>query len=122
MISVKTTTMTGLLANAALTALVSTRIYFQMAPTTSPWPGSYITFYENTNVPAMFADDAEQLSEITYQFDVWSKGSTTAIAAALDAALVALGWVREFAGDLAEREDTTNEVIYHKTMRYVILV
>jgi len=113
--------MTGLLANATLTALVSTRIYFKNAPTTSPWPGSYITFYENTNIPAMFADNAEQLSEITYQFDVWSKGSTTAISLALDAALVALGWVREFAGDLDEREDITQEVIYRKTMRYVIL-
>jgi hypothetical protein len=74
-----------------------------------------VSYYENNNSPARAADDAEYLTEINYQVDVWAEKSAEAseIAGRVNAALTAAGFTREFSHDLYEPGAAA-----HKTMRY----
>ncbi|PHG55644.1 tail completion protein gp17, partial [Bacillus toyonensis] len=53
------------------------RVYYRKAKHAEEFPR--ITFFELNNRPDGFADNEESESEITFQIDIWSKGSTTAI-------------------------------------------
>ncbi len=116
MINLKPDVVSALKNDAELVGLLGgPRIYFEAAPNADEFPR--ITYYEQDNRPALWGDDRELGSEITFIVDVWAKASTTAIASAVDRVMAGLGFVREFAGDLYE-QDTQ---VYHKAMRYRIL-
>lgn len=116
MINIKANVVAALKGDAELVALLGgQRIYFQVAPNAAEFPR--ITYYEQDNRPALYGDCQELGSEIVMVVDVWSKGSTGAIAAAVDRIMAGIGFVREFAGDLYE-PDTG---VFHKHMRYSIL-
>jgi hypothetical protein len=118
MTSVKADVLAALKASAALLLLVATdtygnkAIYGQVALDVAAYPR--VTFFELDNADSEYADDTEIASEITVQVDVWSKGSTTALAAAVDTVMKAEGFTRYYTTDLYE-EDTK---IYHKPLRY----
>lgn len=110
---VKVTVRNALIANADLVALLGgQRVYQLSAPNALEYPR--ITFFEVVNRDSEFADDLSIASEIVMQIDVWSKGSTSAIAKQVDITMKSLGYVRSSAPDLYE-EDTK---VYHKPMRY----
>lgn len=110
---VKVTVRNALIANADLVALLGgQRIYQMSAPIATEYPR--ITFFEVVNRDSEFADDTPIASEIVAQIDVWSKGSTSAIAGEVDITMKELGYVRSSAPDFYE-DDTK---VYHKAMRY----
>lgn len=113
MINVKPDIVAALKANATLVSLLGgPRIYFQVAPVADEFPR--ITYFEIENIGAVYADDNEQASEIHVQVDIWSKGSTSAIAAEVDKTMKSIGFGRTSSADLYE-QDTG---IYHKAMRF----
>ncbi|PFV26724.1 hypothetical protein COA09_27940, partial [Bacillus cereus] len=61
-----------------------------------------------------FADNEEIESEITFQIDIWSKGSTTAIHQKVNEIMKRMGFSRYAVADLYE-EDTQ---IFHYAMRF----
>jgi len=119
MFDVKTNIITALNADATLTTLLGgQRFYWQTVPDSLAGQFPRVTFFEVSNRPADYGDNAEQGSEIQFQFDVWAKGADpTAIAQQLDICLKAAGWWRLMATDMYE-DDTR---IFHKVTRYVIL-
>jgi len=112
-IDVKTEIRTALIANTQLTTLLGGQhIYQLVAPNAEQYPR--ITFFEVDNVEAAFADDSAYASDVFVQVDVWSKGSTSAIAGEVDETLKGLGYSRTRAPDFYEEETR----VYHKAMRY----
>ena len=110
--NIKATVVSTLKADTTLKGLVSDRVIFMSLPDEPEFP--CITYYEQNNSPALVGDGKELTSESVMVIDVWSKGSTTAIAQAVDNIMAGLHFVREFAGDLYE----TDTGVYHKSMRY----
>lgn len=51
-------------------------------------------FEEISNVPLANADNAEQVSKITYQIDIYNDGSTTALCNAVVHAMLSIGFMR----------------------------
>jgi hypothetical protein len=110
---VKTEIREALIANSQLIALLGgQRIYQLAAPNAEEYPR--ITFFEIDNRDIAFADDVAYASEVPIQIDVWSKGSTSAIAGEVDKTMKSLDWARTSAPDFYE-PDTK---IYHKALRY----
>jgi hypothetical protein len=110
---VKTDLRTALLANAALVSLLGgDRVYQLVAPNATEFPR--ITFFELNNSDSAYADNTAYMADISVQIDVWSKGSTSAIAGEVDKTMKANGWTRTSAGDFYE-EDTK---VFHKALRY----
>lgn len=112
MIVLKSTIYSALKNDPTLSSLIGGRVIFHGPPDEPELP--CITYYEQNNSPALVGDGRELTSESVMVIDVWSKGSTTAIAQAVDSVMAGLNFVREFAGDLYE-SDTG---VYHKSMRY----
>lgn len=113
MINPKPEILAALEANAALTGLLGgKRIYFIKAPKADEFPR--ITFFEIDNIGSFYADDQEQGSAVYIQIDIWSKGSTSAIAEEVDKTMKGLGYGRTSAADLYELDTLT----FHKAMRY----
>jgi hypothetical protein len=112
--NIKTTVVSTLKADTTLKGLVSDRVIFMSLPDEPEFP--CITYYEQNNTPALVGDGKELTSESVMVIDVWSKGSNTEIAKAVDDVMAGLRFVREFAGDLYE----TDTGVYHKSMRYRI--
>lgn len=110
--NIKTTVVSALKADTTLKGLVSDRVIFMSLPDEPEFP--CITYYEQNNSPALVGDGKELTSESVFVIDVWSKGSTTAIAQAVDNVMSGLRFDREFATDLYE----TDTGVYHKHMRY----
>jgi hypothetical protein len=110
---VKVTVRNALLANAALVALLGGKRIYQLS-TSNATEYPRITFFEVVNRDSEFADDQSIASEIVMQIDVWSKGSTSAIAKEIDKTMKELGYFRMSAPDFYE-EDTK---VYHKAMRF----
>ncbi|MDM5270540.1 DUF3168 domain-containing protein [Bacillus wiedmannii] len=95
-----------------LSVLGGKRIYYRKARNADEFPR--ITFFELNNVPDSFADDEITSSEITFQIDIWSKNSTTAIHSKVDAIMNGIGFTRYAIADLYE-DDTQ---IFHYAMRF----
>lgn len=114
MIDLKPTVYSSLKNDPALSKLIAGRVIFMTLPDEPVFP--CITYREENNSPALVGDGKELTSESVIVIDVWSKGSTTAIAQAVDSVMAGLNFRREFAGDLYE-SDTG---VYHKSMRYRI--
>ena len=110
--NIKTTVVSTLKADTTLKGLVSDRVIFMSLPNEPEFP--CITYYEQNNSPALVGDGKELTSESIMVIDVWAKGSTTAIAQAVDDVMAGLRFVREFAGDLYENDTG----VYHKSLRY----
>lgn len=83
---------------------------YDEGPVTAP----YITFFELTNFEAIHADDDELESEIHMQVDVWTKGSTSPIAAEVVKVMKRLGFSRTSAGDRYESDTST----YRKILKF----
>ncbi|MCU5027660.1 hypothetical protein BK720_00360 [Bacillus thuringiensis serovar brasilensis] len=88
------------------------RVYYRKAKNAEEFPR--ITFFELDNRPDGFADNDESESEITFQIDIWSKGSTTAIHQKVNEIMKRIGFSRYAVADLYE-EDTK---IFHYAMRF----
>lgn len=73
-----------------------------------------ITFFEVDNSDTEFADDKPYGSQVIPQIDIWSKGSTSAIAGEVDKTMKELGYTRSSAPDFYEADTK----IYHKSIRY----
>lgn len=112
MIDVKLAVVEALKNDPTLSSLIDGRVIFYALPDSPTFP--FITYYEQSNVPGLKGDGRELTSESVMVIDVWSKGSNTEIAKAVDDVMAGLRFVREFAGDLYE-SDTG---VYHKSMRY----
>ncbi|MNI58109.1 hypothetical protein D3C73_1132050 [compost metagenome] len=115
---IKTEIRSALLNNAALVLLLgrdkdnSVKVYQLAAPYADDYPR--ITFFEVSNFDSQFADDFAMASEVTVQIDVWSKGSTSAIAGEVDKTIKELGYSRSSSADLYE-DDVK---VVHKAMRF----
>lgn len=110
---IKTEVRTALLNNVALVSLLGgQRVYQLAAPDAMEFPR--ITFFEVDNRDAAFADDKPIMADAIVQIDIWSKGSTSAIAGEVDRTMKEQGWSRTSAPDFYE-EDTK---VYHKAARY----
>jgi hypothetical protein len=114
LINVKPDIVAALTDDSALSSLIDGRAIFHGPPDKARLP--CITYREENNAPALMGDGKELTSESVIVIDVWSLGSTTAIAKAVDDVMAGLRFVREFAGDLYE----TDTGVYHKSMRYRI--
>jgi hypothetical protein len=113
MINLKPAVLQALESNQALVSLLGgKRIYQLVAPNANEFPR--ITFFEMTNFDDQYADDSAVSSEIHMQIDVWSKGSTSAIAQEVDKTMKSIGFQRSSAIDLYENDTQ----VYHKAMRY----
>ncbi len=112
MINLKTTVVSALKQDATLSSLIAGRVIFMTLPDSPTFP--CITYYEQNNTPALVGDGEELTSESVMVIDVWSKGSTTTIAQAVDSVMTGLNFRREFSGDLYENDTK----VYHKSMRY----
>jgi hypothetical protein len=113
MINVKPEILSALGSNQALLNLLGgPRIYQIKAPDANEFPR--ITFFELNNVGDSYADDTELTSLIRIQVDVWSKGSTSAIAQEVARTMQSIGYSRDFSMDIFE-QDT---LVYHKAMRF----
>ncbi|MEC2892553.1 DUF3168 domain-containing protein, partial [Bacillus cereus] len=88
------------------------RVYYRKAKNAEEFPR--ITFFELDNRPDGFSDNKESESEITFQIDIWSKGSTTAIHQKVNGIMKSIGFSRYAIADLYE-EDTQ---IFHYAMRF----
>ncbi|NTW04535.1 MAG: DUF3168 domain-containing protein [Peptococcaceae bacterium] len=116
MINIKPAVMSALKANSTLIGLLGgSRIYFQGSGIVDELPR--ITYFEVVNIGSLYADDVEATSEIHIQIDIWSKGSTSAMAEEVDKTMKSLGFGRTSSADLYE-DDTK---IFHKAMRFAII-
>lgn len=88
------------------------RIYYRKGNNAEEFPR--ITFFELNNAPDSFADDQETSSEISFQIDIWSKNSTSAIHTKVDEIMKSIGFTRYAIADLYE-DDTS---IFHYAMRF----
>jgi hypothetical protein len=89
-------------------------------PVTDAFPAGFrdlpcLSFYELSNTDH-YKVDGELLTEVTYQVDIWSDGSTGDLALRVDEALTEIGLRRQYAADVPQAG------IKHKTMRYGGLV
>ena len=118
MINIKPDVLSALKNDNALTLLLGgQRIYQLEAPNATEFPR--ITFFEYSNIGLIYADDAEQLSEIYFQLDVFCRNTSTSdIAISVDRVMTSIGFFRVSANDLYE--DLEAMKIYHKAMRYVV--
>lgn len=110
--NVKPDIVSALKNDPTLSNLIAGRVIFMALPDDPELP--CITYYEQNNSPALMGDGKELATESVMVIDVWAKGSTTAIAQAVDNVMAGLRFVREFAGDLYENDTG----VYHKSMRY----
>lgn len=118
MIDMKPAVLAALEANTTLSTLLGLDkfnlipIYQTVTKDAEKFPR--ITFFELSNIDNDYADDTAISSDIGLQIDVWSNGSTFAIAAQVDITMKSLNFKRMSAPDFYE-DDTK---IFHKAMRY----
>lgn len=88
------------------------RVYYHKAKNALEFPR--ITFFELNNTGDSFADNQEIASDISFQIDIWSKNSTSAIHVKVDEIMKNIGFFRYAVADLYE-SDTQ---VFHYAMRY----
>ena len=115
MLNVKTTIYNALKTDAALSLLVTGGIFADRNQDGGTYP--CIVYSEISNVPALNADNVEDISRVTIQISVMTdSGSTTAIAERVDEIMtLALGFNRQFSGDIMDGN------IKIKAMRYTTI-
>ena len=115
MLNVKPTVYTALSTDTALVALVTGGIFADRNPDGGTYP--CIVYTEISNVPALNADNVEDISRVTIQISVMTdSGSTSAIAERVDEIMtLALGFSRQFSGDIMDGN------IKIKAMRYTTI-
>jgi hypothetical protein len=117
MINLKPMVVAALKNNLELKQLIGDgeRIHFHYPPNFNILP--CISYREDENTGALFADDMEVGSKIGFVIDVWGKQSLSAICQAVDFLMTELGFVRIDAPDLYENDTK----IHHKPMQYETL-
>lgn len=118
MIDIKPTVLTALNANAALVSLLGPGIRITQLVALDAAIFPRITFYELTNTDNDYANDTAVSSDIGLQIDIWSKGSTSAIAEQVDITMKSLNFKRMNGADFYE----SDTYIYHKAMRYEAII
>lgn len=119
---VKVQVRSALLANSDLLSLLgkdrfgNDPIYQSKAADPEKFPR--ITFFEVDNSDAKFSDDHSIASLVVVQIDIWSKGSTSAIAGQVDTTMKALGYMRSSSPDFYEDDIG----VYHKAMRFRTII
>ncbi|MEH6848564.1 tail completion protein gp17 [Bacillus pseudomycoides] len=88
------------------------RVYYHKAIDAQEFPR--ITFFELNNTGDSFADNQEIVSDISFQIDIWSNNSTSAIHVKVDEIMKSIGFFRSAVADLYE-SDTQ---VFHYAMRY----
>lgn len=73
-----------------------------------------VIYTELNNLDADFEDDVPTRGEIYYQLDVFSKGSTSAIAQRVESVMASLNFYRYSSANLYEKDVK----VYHRAMRY----
>lgn len=92
-------------ASAALVTLLGgKKIFWEPCPDEAILPR--ITYSEDNNIPAQYADNEEMFSTIVFQFGVFvdASASTSAIVALVNTILTAQGWEREMCKDGFDQE------------------
>ena len=113
MLNVKPTVYNALSTDTALVALATGGIFADKNPDGGTYPA--ITYSEISNVPALSADNTEDISRVTIQVSVMTdSGSTSAIAERVNVIMLGLGFCRQFAGDIVDGD------IKIKVLRYTI--
>lgn len=114
MINIRKDIVAAMRANAEIAALCGNRIYFAYLPVPATYP--LITYREMNNRVAIIADCQEAASEIVIVVNaVTDKADQLSrLAAAVDAAMSGIGFVRDGANDMSE------DGVYVKSMRYLI--
>lgn len=77
-----------------------------------------VTYTEENNAVEQWTDDKEQYARLTYRIDCWDMGSTSEIAAQVDAAMASLGLLRTYARDIKPGPEKAK----HKQMRYECII
>jgi hypothetical protein len=113
MIDVKPQVYQALSNDAELVSLLGgKRVYQIRAPNATEFPR--ITFFELTNFSSDYADDVTIAYQVELQIDIWTKGSFSAIAAAVDRVMKSIGF--GLIGTAEDYEEDTQ--VYHKALRY----
>ena len=113
LLNVKEKLYSALSNNADIKALAVGGIYFGISPDAGTYP--VITYQEISNVPALMADDAEQISRITVSINVITQNTSTfALAEKVDEVMTSLGFMRDFS-HIFNQDDLTIQ-----TGRYII--
>lgn len=118
MINFKSNLIQALEANTTLTGLLGVDsegyvpIYQSVAKDDLQYPR--ITFFELNNRDSTYYDNTAYASDISFQIDIWSKGSTSDLAEQLDIIMKSMNFKRDHATDLYENDTK----IFHKAMRY----
>ena len=76
-----------------------------------------VVFTEEQNEVATWTDDEEKEARVAYRIDCWDNVSTSTVAAQVDAAMAALGFLRTMCMDVPVQED-----FKHKQIRYEALL
>lgn len=75
-----------------------------------------VVFFELNNIDKEYQDDLPINSEIYYQIDAYSYGSTTDMAKRIDAVMTSLGFYRYASSNQYEKDNK----VFHKALRYKI--
>lgn len=114
MLNVKPTIYNALKTDTVLALLATGGIFADRNQDGGTYP--CIVYTEISNVPALNADNVEDISRVTVQISVMTdSGSTSAIAERVDVLMLGLGFMRQFSGDLMD------EGIKIKAMRYTTI-
>ena len=115
MLNVKTTIYNALKTDTALALMATGGIFADRNLDGGTYP--CIVYTEISNVPALNADNVEDISRVTIQISVMTdSGSTSAIAERVDEIMtLALGFSRQFSGDIMDGN------IKIKAMRYTTI-
>ena len=110
--------MRAAVAAALETALRPGRVHFLFPPDDAKQP--CISFFEENNADAAFADDEAAMFAVEYVVDVWAKTARDIlpIAQGVDTAMKGLGFHRTRATDLPP-DDLG---MYHKNMQYSMTI
>ncbi|GMA48662.1 hypothetical protein GCM10025857_39720 [Alicyclobacillus contaminans] len=113
MINLKESIKSALIGDSELVNLLGgERVYQIRAPNATEFPR--ITFFELTSFNSDYADDVPIASQFEFQIDIWTKGSFSAIAAAVDRVMQSIGF--RLIGTAELYEDDVQ--VYHKALRY----
>ena len=113
LLTVKEKVYAALSTNAEIVALAVGGIYYGQSPDAGTYP--LIVYQEISNVPALSADNLEQISRITITVDVLTqKTSTYPLSKKIDEVMLDLGFIRSFSSCFVQDD------LNIQTVRYVI--
>ena len=113
MYSIKSAVYTALIGTAISTYTTSIHYMHPQSFNTMPC----ISYKEIDNIPSLKMDDLEKGASIYFQIDIWSTGSSTSLALAVDTVMTTINFDRVSPGPELFDE---KQQIYQKPLRYKI--